>query len=78
MTKQINIIKYELNDNNKKISLTDTSFVLILKKRARLAGLNDCDKISGHSLRIGSITQARMNGALTHEIMQKVGTRQNR
>ena len=67
------IRKYELNENNKKISLTDTSFVLILKKRAQEAGLNDCDKISGHSLRIGSITQARMNGVPTHEIMKMSG-----
>ena len=69
------IIKYELNENNKKISLTDTSFVLILKKRARNAGLSDCDKISGHSLRIGSITQARMNGVPIHEIMKMSGHR---
>ena len=67
------IIKYELNENNKKISLTDTIFVLILKKRARQAGLKDCDKISGHSLRIGSITQARMNGVPIHEIMKMSG-----
>ena len=67
------IIKYELNDNNKKISLTDTSFVLILKKRAEDAGIENCDKISGHSLRIGSITQARMNGVPTHEIMAQSG-----
>jgi len=32
-------------------------------------GLEDCKKISGHSLRIGSITQARMNGVPIHEIM---------
>ena len=58
---------------NQKISLTDTSFVLILKKRAREADLDNCDKISGHSLRIGSITQARMNGVPTHEIMAQSG-----
>ena len=71
--KSNSIIKYELNQNNKKISLTDTSFVLILKKRAQNAGLNDCHKISGHSLRIGSITQARINGVPTHEIMKMSG-----
>jgi len=53
--------------------LTDTSFVLILKKRAEDAGIENCDKISGHSLRIGSITQARMNGVPTHEIMAQSG-----
>ena len=31
------------------------------------------NKISGHSLRIGSITQARMNGVPTHEIMAQSG-----
>ena len=71
--KSNSIIKYELNQNNKKISLTDTSFVLILKKRAQNARLNDCHKISGHSLRIGSITQARINGVPTHEIMKMSG-----
>tara|TARA_B100000900_G_scaffold409547_1_gene425680 strand:+ start:62 stop:1126 length:1065 start_codon:yes stop_codon:yes gene_type:complete len=71
--KSNSIIKYELNQNNKKVSLTDTSFVLILKKRAQNAGLNDCHKISGHSLRIGSITQARINGVPTHEIMKMSG-----
>ncbi len=71
--KSNSIIKYELNQNNKKVSLTDTSFVLILKKRAQNAGLNDTHKISGHSLRIGSITQARINGVPTHEIMKMSG-----
>ena len=40
---------------------------------ARKANLDNCDKISGHSLRIGSITQARMNGVPTHEIMAQSG-----
>ena len=58
-----------MNQMNQKVSLNDASFVLILKKRAATAGLEDCNKISGHSLRIGAITQARMNGVPTHEIM---------
>jgi len=62
-----------MNHKNQKVSLTDTSFVLILKKRASDAGLEDCQKISGHSLRIGSITQARMNGVPIHEIMAQSG-----
>ena len=45
----------------------------IIADRARDAGLEDCEKISGHSLRIGSITQARMNGVPTHEIMAQSG-----
>ena len=73
INKANNIEKYILNNKNQKVSLTDTSFVIILKKRAEEAGLNDCDKISGHSLRIGSITQARMNGVPTHEIMAQSG-----
>jgi hypothetical protein len=41
-----NIIeKYTMNQMNQKVSLNDTSFVLILKKRASAAGLDDCDKI---------------------------------
>ena len=73
INKANNIEKYILNNKNQKVSLTDTSFVLILKKRAEDAGIENCDKISGHSLRIGSITQARMNGVPTHEIMAQSG-----
>ena len=56
INKANNIEKYILNNKNQKVSLTDTSFVLILKKRAEDAGIENCDKISCHSLRIGSIT----------------------
>ena len=73
INKSNNIEKYTLNHKNIKMSLTDTHFVLMLKKRAVAAGLEDCDKISGHSLRIGAITQARMNGVPTHEIMAQSG-----
>ena len=73
INKSNTIEKYTMNYKNQKISLTDSSFVKILKKRASDAGLEDCDKISGHSLRIGSITQARMNGVPTHEIMAQSG-----
>ena len=59
--------------SGKKVSLNDASFVLILKKRSLAAGLENCEKISGHSLRIGAITQARMNGVPTHEIMAQSG-----
>ena len=44
-----------------------------LKKRSNSAGLENAKKISGHSLRIGAITQARMNGVPTHEIMAQSG-----
>ena len=73
INKSNNIEKYTLNQKYQKISLNDSSFVLILKKRAKDAGINNCDKISGHSLRIGAITQARMNGVPTHEIMAQSG-----
>ena len=73
INKANNIEKYILNNKNQKVSLTDTSFVLILKKRAEKAGIENCNEISGHSLRIGSITQARMNGVPTHEIMAQSG-----
>jgi len=73
INKSNTIEKYTMNYKNQKVSLTDTSFVLILKKRASDAGLEDCQKISGHSLRIGSITQARMNGVPIHEIMAQSG-----
>ena len=73
INKSNNIEKYTMNQKNIKMSLTDTHFVLMLKKRAGAANLDDCDKISGHSLRIGAITQARMNGVPTHEIMAQSG-----
>jgi integrase len=73
INKSNTIEKYTMNQMNQKVSLNDASFVLILKKRAATAGWEDCNKISGHSLRIGSITQARMNGVPTHEIMAQSG-----
>ena len=39
------IEKYTMNYKNQKVSLNDSSFVLILKKRALAAGLENCDKI---------------------------------
>ena len=73
INKSNTIEKYTMNKMNQKVSLNDSSFVLILKKRSAEAGLENCDKISGHSLRIGAITQARMNGAPNHEIMAQSG-----
>ena len=73
INKSNTVEKYTMNHKNQKVSLTDIAFVLILKKRASDAGLEDCQKISGHSLRIGSITQARMNDVPIHEIMAQSG-----
>ena len=67
------IRKYELNKKtNVKVSLTDASFNLILKKRATNAGLDE-NGISGHSLRIGAITESRNQGIPIHEIMAQSG-----
>ena len=73
INKSNTVEKYTLNQKNNKVSLTDTHFVLILKKRSNEAGLEDTNNISGHSLRIGAITQARINGVPTHEIMAQSG-----
>ena len=57
------------------MSLTDTHFVLMLKKRAGAANLEDCDKISGHSLRRGAITESRNKGVPLHRIKAQSGHR---
>jgi len=72
INKSNKVEKYTMNYKNQKVSLNDSSFVIILKNRAAAAGIEDTN-ISGHSLRIGSITQARMNGVPTHEIMAQSG-----
>ena len=46
INKSNNIEKYTLNQKNIKMSLTDSHFVLMLKKRAGAADLEDCDKIT--------------------------------
>ena len=73
INKSNKIEKYTLNSKNLKISLTDSHFVLMLKKRSTAAGLDNSNNISGHSLRIGAITEARMRGVPTHEIMAQSG-----
>ena len=57
------------------VSLTAANFTLMLKQRAKNAGFSeeDCKKISGHSLRIGAITEARMNNVPIHEIQKQSG-----
>ena len=67
--------KLSKKNHNKKGSLTDTGFVIILKRRAKDAGIKNIHKISGHSLRIGAISQARMNGVPIHDIMKQTGHR---
>ena len=65
--------KYSLNKQNQKLSLSDASFVKILKKRADLANLNNIEKISGHSLRRGAISEARKNNISINDIMTQSG-----
>jgi len=66
------ISKYRLDKNNNKISLSDSSFNLILKKRAFNAGY-DMENISGHSLRRGAITEARNQKIPLHNIKAQSG-----
>jgi len=70
------IDKYTLNKRNKKVSLSDTSFNLILKKRAFNAGYNK-ENISGHSLRRGAITEARRKGISIDSIKTASGHKSN-
>ena len=57
------------------ISLTPANFVLMLKKRAKAAGFSEqeCNRISGHSLRIGGITEARIQNVPIHIIQKQSG-----
>ena len=68
--KRIN--KYQLDKNNLRISLSESAFNLILKKRAFIAGFN-MEEISGHSLRRGAITEARNNKIPLHQISAQSG-----
>jgi site-specific recombinase XerD len=55
-------------------ALTAQSVALIVKRYAKLAGLN-ADDLSAHSLRAGFATQAALNGASDREIMNQTGHR---
>lgn len=52
--------------------LGDRAVALILKRQASVAGLDE-RKFSGHSLRVGFVTQAALNGATDREIMAQSG-----
>ena len=69
-----NAIIHKLNENKgfAKRSLTPAGFVKILKQRSENVGI-DSINIGAHSLRIGAITQSRMNDIPTHEIMAQSG-----
>jgi site-specific recombinase XerD len=54
--------------------LTAQSIALIVKRYAKLAGL-EAESLSAHSLRAGFATQAAMNGASDREIMNQTGHR---
>ena len=68
------IESHKLNENKgfAKRSLTPAGFVKILKQRSENVGI-DSINIGAHSLRIGAITQSRMNDIPTHEIMAQSG-----
>ena len=78
------ILKYA-NKKGNKISLSDSRFVWILKERAKKAGINEYDNISGHSLRRGFITESSIRGfdvehiklASGHESRETVSTYTN-
>lgn len=55
--------------------LTDQVVRLVVKDRAREAGLEDFEKLSGHSLRAGLATQAALNGANLRDIAKQTGHR---
>lgn len=52
--------------------LTDQVVRLVVKERARAAGL-DVEQLSGHSLRAGLATQAALNGACMKDIAKQTG-----
>ena len=54
--------------------LTDQVVRLVVKERARAAGL-DFEHLSGHSLRAGLATQAALNGASMKDIAKQTGHR---
>jgi site-specific recombinase XerD len=54
--------------------LSDHAVAVVVKDAARLAGL-DPSRYSGHSLRAGHVTQARLNGASAESLMRQSGHR---
>ena len=55
--------------------LTDQVVRTVVKERARAAGLEEFEKLSGHSLRAGLATQAALNGASLRDIAKQTGHR---
>jgi integrase len=54
--------------------LSDHAVAVVIKRAAKLAGL-DPSRYSGHSLRAGHVTQARLNGASAESLMRQSGHR---
>jgi site-specific recombinase XerD len=54
--------------------LSDHAVAVVVKEAARRAGL-DPSRYSGHSLRAGHVTQARLNGASAESLMRQSGHR---
>ena len=59
-------------ENKKIFNISDKNVVLIIKKFARLAGL-DQNKYAGHSLRSGFATSTAESGAEERSIMSMTG-----
>ena len=55
--------------------LTDQVVRTVVKERARAAGLEEFERMSGHSLRAGLATQAALNGANLRDIAKQTGHR---
>ena len=55
--------------------LTDQVVRTVVKERARAAGLEEFERLSGHSLRAGLATQAALNGANLRDIAKQTGHR---
>jgi site-specific recombinase XerD len=53
--------------------LTDQVVRTVVKTRARAAGLDEFEQLSGHSLRAGLATQAALNGANLRDIAKQTG-----
>lgn len=53
--------------------LSDQVVRTVVKERARAAGVDEFENLSGHSLRAGLATQAALNGANLRDIAKQTG-----
>ncbi len=57
------------------LSTPDQVVRTVVKERARAAGLDEFEKLSGHSLRAGLATQAALNGENLRDIAKQMENR---